>query len=207
MKPLTPRALKHNHPVTFCYLFQNPESQMERNQQSFFATKADLETLLRKIEIQRPLQFFETGLFDSPMVRQIHSLIGIFNLGILPVGDHNQGPCYLVASQEYFIGVRPVPQRRGGIKYALDQEQNPKTIALRPSGTFGENCLIDGQVGTISDDPSSLELFLLFRKEMRIQFTKVNEFYVGAEAMELLDKGWRLTANEKSPILYDLKRD
>lgn len=200
-------ALEHKHPGTICYLSQNLESQMARNQQSFFATKADMESLLRKIELQRPLQFFETGLFDSPRTKQIHSLIGIPNLGLLPVGDHNQGPCYLVASQESSIDVRPVPQRRGGIKYAVDQEQNPKTIALRPSGTFGESCLIDGQVGTISDDPSSLELFLLFRKEMRVQFTKVNEFYVGAEAMELLDKGWRLTANEKSPILYDLKRD
>jgi len=67
--------------------------------------------------------------------------------------------------------------------------------------------LIDGQVGTISDDPHSLELFHLFRKEIRRLFTKVKEFYVGKEAGELLDKGWRLTANAKSPALYDLKRD
>lgn len=180
---------------------------MARNQQSFFATKADLEVLLRQIESERRLQFVETGLFDSPSIEPVNSLLGAPNLGCLPVGDHNQGPCYLVASREISIDVRPVPQRRGGTKYAVDQEQNRKTIAFRPSGAFGENCLIDGQVGTISDDPSSLELFHLFRKEMRRQFTKVNEFYVGKEAGELLDKGWRLTANAKSPALYDLKRD
>ena len=180
---------------------------MARNQQSFFATKADLESLLREVESKRQLQFVETGLFDSPSVEPIHSLLGAPNLGHLSAGDHNQAPCYLVASQEIFIDVRPVPQRRGGTKYAVDQQQNPKTIAFRPSGAFGENCLIDGQVGTISDESSSLELFQLFRKQMRRQFTKVKEFYVGKEAGELLDKGWRLTANVKSPPLYDLRRD
>ncbi len=195
--------------MTTCCLCQNqnPRNSMARNQQSFFATKADLESLLREVESKRQLQFVETGLFDSPSVQPVYSLLGAPNLGHLAAGDHNQGPCYLVASREISIDVRPVPQRRGGTKYAVDQQENPKTIAFRPSGVFGENCLIDGQVGTISDDPNSLELFQLFLKEMRRQFTKVKEFYVGKEAGELLDKGWRLTGNAKSPTLYDLKRN
>ena len=180
---------------------------MARNQRSFFATKADLKFLLQEVESERQLQFVETGLFDSPSIEPILSLHGVPNLGNLSVGDHNQGPCYLVAGQDISIVVRPVPQRRGDTKYAVDQQENPSTIAFRPSGAFGDNCLIDGQIGTISDDPSSLELFQLFRKEMRRQFAKVNEFYVGREAGELLDKGWRLTANVKSPVIYDLKRD
>ena len=180
---------------------------MAKNQLSFFATKADLESLLRTVESERQLQFVETGLFDSPKLEPMHSLVGAPKLGNLSTGDHNHGPCYLVACREISIEVRPVPQRRGGIKYAVDQQANPKTIAFRPSGAFGENCLIDGQAGTVSDDSSSLELFQLFSKELRRQFTKVSEFYVGKEAGELLDKGWRLTANAKSPTLYDLKRD
>jgi len=180
---------------------------MARNQQSFFATRADLELLLREVELERQLQFVETGLFDSPRVKPLHSLLDTPSLGRLSVGHRNQGPCYLVASLEIAIVVRPVPQRRGGTKYAVDQQENPKTIAFRPSGAFGENCLIEGQVGTISNDSSSLELIQLFRREMRRQFEKVNEFYVGKEAGELLKKGWRLTANVKSPATYDLKGD
>ena len=180
---------------------------MARNQQSFFATKADLELLLQEVESERQLQFVETGLFDSPSIEPIHSLLAAPSLGILSVGDHNQAPCYLVASRDISIVVRPVPQRCGGTKYAVDQQENPKTIAFRPSGAFGENCLIDGQLGTISDGPRSLELLQLILKEMRRQFAQVKEFYVGKEAGDLLDKGWRLTANVKSPALYDLKRD
>lgn len=179
---------------------------MNRNQQYFFATKTDLSSLLQVIESERHLQFVETGLFDSPGVEPIHSLLNVPSLGRLSVGDHNQGPCYLIFNQGLPINVRAVPQRRGGIKYAVDQQGNQKTISFRPSGTFGENCLIDGQVGTISSDPCSLELFRSVCKEIKRQYMKINEFYVGKEARELLDKGWRLTANVKSPARYDLRR-
>jgi hypothetical protein len=147
------------------------------------------------------------GLFDSPNVEPQESLLGNPNLGSMTVGDANHEADYLVFTRGISIEVRPVPQRRGGIKYAVDQLANPKTIAFRPGGAFGQACLIAGQVGTASDDPNSLELFQLFSKQTRHQFAKIKSSFVGKEAGELLDKGWRLTANAKSPTLYDLKRD
>lgn len=180
---------------------------MAKNQLSFFATKADLESLLRAVESKQQLQFLVTGLFDSPAVAPMQSLLAVRNLGRMDVGDPNHAAGYLVASRESSIEVRPVPQHRGGVKYAVDQLANPKTIAFRPGGSFGETCLIAGQAGTAYDNPSSLELFHTFSKEVRRQFTKIKSFYVGKEASELLDKGWRLTINAKSPALYDLKRD
>src|ERR1051325_1834555 len=180
---------------------------MAKNQLSFFATKADLESLLRTLESKRQLQFMMTGLFDSPKVEAIQSLFAVPDLGQVDVGDANQAVVYLVANRGSIIEVRPVPQQRGGVKFAVDQIANPTTIAFRPGGAFGEICLIPGQVGTTSDDRSSLELFHAFSKEVRHQFVKVRAFYVGKEAGELLDKGWRLTAHAKSPAAYDLKRD
>ena len=180
---------------------------MAKNQISFFATKSDLESLLRAIESKRQLLFVTTGLFDSPRVEPMESVLAARDLGRIDVGDANQSACYLVANREIAVEVRSVPQKSGGVKYSVDQLANPRTIAFRPSGSFGERCLIAGQVGTASDNPSSLELFQMFSKEVRNQFAKIKSFYVGKEAGELLDKGWRLTANAKSPTLYDLKRD
>lgn len=180
---------------------------MAKNQLSFFATKADLESLLRPLETERRLQFALAGLFDSPDFQPMPSLLVATNLGKPGVADANQSPAYLVAPCETSIEARPVPQRGGGSKYALDQLANPTAIAFRPGGSCGEQCLIAGQVGTASDHASSLELFHAFTKELRRQFTKIKSFYVGKEAGELLDKGWRLTNNAKSPALYDLKRD
>jgi hypothetical protein len=92
------------------------------------------------------------------------------------------------------------------VRYAVDQLANPKTVVLQPGGQF-EGCIIAGQLGTVSDDPTSLELFRFISKQVRRLFTKVKAFYVGKEASELLGRGWRLTANVKAPPLYDLKRD
>jgi hypothetical protein len=35
---------------------------------------------------------------------------------------------------------------------------------------------------------------------------KIKSYYVSKMAAALLDEGWRLTSNTKSPSIYDLKR-
>lgn len=180
-----------------------------RHQLSFFATKSDLESLLRSLEAERRFQFVLTGIFDSPDFEPMASLFNTLDLGKrgIVVANSNQLPAYLVAPRETTIQTRPIPQCGGESKYAIDQLANPTTIVFRPGGYCGQQCLIAGQVGTVSDHPSSIKLFHAFAKHIRHQFAKIKSFYVGKEAEELLDKGWRLTHNAKSPVLYDLKRD
>lgn len=179
---------------------------MKKNQLNLFATKSDLENLLQAVESKYPLQFVRTGLFDSPVIEALQSLLDVPDIGKVSVGDAVQAPRYLVAIRTTHVEVETVPQRRGGIKYSVSQKNNPKTVVFSPGGVFAETALIDGAVGTISDDLNSLELFRLFSKEIQGQFKKIREYYVGKEAASLLDKGWRLTHNVRSPILYDLKR-
>jgi hypothetical protein len=180
---------------------------MTKNQLSFFATKVDLGSLLRAIESGRRLQFVMAGLFDSPEIAPKQSLLNIPNLGAVGSGDPNHEPKYLIADSGQPLEGRTVPQRRGGIKYAIDQRENSKTIVFQPGGTLREGCLIAGQFGTVSNEARSLELFNLFEMETRRQFTRIKSDYVGTEAAELLDAGWRLTGNATSPAIYDLKRD
>jgi hypothetical protein len=177
---------------------------MKRYQVNIFATKADLESLLRIIEAKQELQFVRTGLFDVVQNREV-TLFGS-NLGIAVSGDNNQEATYLVANRSECIQCRTVPQRSGDIKYAIDQQTNSRTIVFRPSGVFGEGCLIAGYIGTISTDPVAIALFQSFSREIKHQFKKIKSFYVGKEAEALLAKGWRLTSNIKSPLSYDLTR-
>ena len=180
---------------------------MATNQLSFFATRADLESVLRTVEAARSLQFVVAGLFDSAEIQSIHSLLKTPSLGIAEFADPNHETRYLVADRDLVIQIREVPQRRGGVKFAIDQQANPRTIGFQAGGQFGEKCLIAGQVGTVSDDQNSLELFRQFFKEFQRQFTRIKSYYIGKEAVELLKNGWRLTSNAKSPSLYDLKPD
>ena len=178
---------------------------MARNQISFFATKDDLSSLLRAVESDRRLQFVVGGTFDEmPDVKAQDSLLG--SLDLEGATSTINSAIYLLSAPGTSVEIERIEQRRGGVRYAVDQFANPKTVVLRPGGQL-EGCIVAGQLGTASDDPSSLELFQFIRKRVRRLFTKVKAFYVGNEASELLDKGWRLTANVKSPPLYDLKRD
>ena len=102
--------------------------------------------------------------------------------------------------------VRQVEQRKGGVKYFLDQLSHPESVVFRPGGVFGESeCIIDGQVGTVSDDKWSVDLYKVLLAEFKKQFTKIKSYYVGENAVERLNRGVRLTANVKSPLEYDLK--
>jgi len=172
----------------------------------FFATKFDLETLLRAIESKRELQYVRAGLFDVSALNHQPSLLNDSNFGNCTEGDSVQEVRYLVADRNVPFEIRPVPQHNGGTKYAIDQKANPKTIVFRPGGVFNNTAVIAGDAGTISDDAASLALFQLFSKDIKRQFQKIKSDYMGNEAVTLFDKGWRLTSSVKSPPLYDLTR-
>ncbi len=179
---------------------------MPTNQMGFFATRTDLEELLRAIEAKRKLRYVEVGLFDEAILVQRESFSEIPDLGVANRGDANQEPAFLVADRRSMVQVRAVQQRSGGTKFAIDQVSNPHTIAFRPGGTFADAAVIAGQVGTVSDDAESLGLFKLFAAEIRRRFTKIGSYYVGKDAGALLGAGYRLTASVRAPPLYDLRR-
>lgn len=125
-----------------------------------------MESVLRVVESARALQFVVAGLFDSADVQSQHSLVGTVSLGVVGFGDPSLETRYLVADRDVPIQVRTVPQRRGGIKFAMDQQSNPRTIGFQPAGQFEERCLIAGQAGTVSDHQDSLELLRAFSKRV-----------------------------------------
>lgn len=180
---------------------------MAKDHLPFFATREDSAAVLEVIEGQRELQFVRTGLFDSPELDRTLSLARAPGLGLAPTGNTVLEPTYLVAARALPIEVRPVEQRKGGTKYAVDQMVNPRTIAFHPGGLFEQGCLISGEVSTASPEPESMELIKLFIKELRKRFTKVNAFYLGPRALELFDQGWRLTPTTRAPREVDLRRD
>ena len=69
-----------------------------------------------------------------------------------------------------------------------------------------DRVLLAGQIGTASGDGASLRLFLAFSRIVRSQFVKVKSYWLGSEAVQLLDSGGRLAATPNAPPEYDLKR-
>ena len=162
----------------------------------FFATEHDLAGILSDIDVERPIKVVAGGVFDTPTV-QVASISTKLNPSMT----------YLIADQGALIEVRAVPQRDGCRKFAIDQLDNPKTVALRAGGFIERCCLVAGQIGTSTNDPISLELYKYIAKRMKKLFVKVKSYYLGREAAQLLDEGIRLTANPKAPLIYDLSRN
>jgi hypothetical protein len=170
----------------------------------FFATRDDLIFVLQMVEEQYALKYIKCGLFDAADRPVYSSFTEIQYLGIAVKGDWNFEDNYLVLFSEATVRVRAVPQRRGGIKYAVDQQQNPESITIKPGGRYADSAVIAGIVGTVHHDKRAEELLAAFIKAFKIRFVKAKSYIVGPEALKLLESGFRLAQSIKSPTEFDL---
>ena len=170
----------------------------------FFATRNDHLPMLRQITTGRSLRFFPAGVFDEQPT-PFGSPERIPSLGVAESGDRNHTASFLVLPTTVPVQPRPIHLQAGGTRVAIDQLINPKSVAFRPGGEWdGGNVIIEGDLGTISDDPSSAELWSAFAKPIKKGWKRVKAYYVGPEALAVLRAGGRLTASVRSPELYDL---
>lgn len=179
---------------------------MKSRQIMFFSLLPDIEPILKKIESSVEINYFKIGMFDSRDIPHYQSIFDAPDFGFTLSGDWNRIDSYLVMPKSALLDIRDIPQKAGGIKYAVDQSVNAKSIELKVGGIYkaSENILVAGRVATISEGIFSLETFKLFSSLIRKEFKRIGTFYVGKNAEEKLRSGWRLVTNDKSPKEYDL---
>jgi hypothetical protein len=146
------------------------------------------------------------GLFkvNSPQTYPSYVDIPDFGLASHPTAVAN--PSYLVSSARTAVRVREVPQKAGGVRFAIDPKWNEDTVVFSPGGRHGSNVILYGMVGTVSSSAVSKALYGSFAVPLRKSFRKQHEFYVGPKAFELWQAGFRLTAGAASPLEFDLKK-
>ncbi|MDZ4151340.1 hypothetical protein [Methylicorpusculum sp.] len=180
---------------------------MIKKQLSFYATRDDLLKVLEAAASKTNFYYACVGQSDNglPIVYEAANAIPNFSGALY--GDLNRESFCLLIEPNVEPGVRVVEQSNGGVKYFFDQVSHPASVVLKPGGVLDDSeCIISGQVGTISQDKWSEEIYKSVAASFRKQFTKIKSFYVGSEASEKLDLGFRLTTNIKSPTEYDLLR-
>ena len=179
---------------------------MAKRQVMFFATTADIISVLSALEVLETLKYTRAGLFHTSMPQNYLSYVEIPTLGRTTHPNAVGNPMYLLSRRVVQIKVRNVPQKSGGVLFAIDQLKNPDTIVLRPGGWYGNDVILYGTADTISPSAESKSLYLLAAKVLRKYFTRQEEFLVGPEAREAWNAGARLTIGAASPPEYDLKR-
>lgn len=180
---------------------------MKSKQIMFFTTLEDITSIIKEIESEYSIKYFKNGLFDDTNFQQYDSAFDIPNLGFTEHGDWNLSQSYFVIPKSNILSIRDIPQRKGGIKYAVDGNINKDNIEFKPCGIYTgkENIIVAGRIATISETAFSQQLYKEFATKIKKNFSKIEEFYVGKEAEQKLRSGWRLVTNEKLAAGFDLK--
>jgi hypothetical protein len=179
---------------------------MTGRQLTFFATTADLNTVLSLLEAAEPLQYTTAGVFDINVLDNYFSHADIPDFGhcVRPSSVGNKR--YLVSAQGTKIHVRPVPQHAGGVLYAVDQLVNPDTMIVSPGGRYGQHVILSGRLDTVSHSAAAKKLYSSAARIFRRTFVRHEEFLLGPEAASLWTNGVRLTASASSPVAFDVKQ-
>ncbi len=168
-----------------------------------FATTGDLAKLLSTAESKMAMAFYHAGLVEKNAPCKLGTSTEFLD-AIMASGE--MAPRLLVVPASEVVRVRQIPQKKGGMHYAIDQLENPNSIMVTPGGMINSTTLLGGQIDTISDAPESLALYATFAKVARKQFTNIKSNWVGPEAIRVLDSGGRLIGTRKAPPECDLKR-
>ena len=178
---------------------------MSTNKLNFYSTALDLAAVLAEAERVKPMQYAQAGLFESDIPRIYYSYADIPNFGraVRPTAIAN--PTYLVTMPGNQIVPRRVPQPTGGVLFAIDQQVNGQTAALRPGGRFGNDVILCGVLGTISQRSEAIDLYRALARTIRRSFIKEGQSWVGREAREARSRGVRLTIGADSPREFDLE--
>jgi hypothetical protein len=171
----------------------------------FYATKDDLLPVIEAFEAKEPVKYVLTGLHRGAELTVYSRGRDIGTLGLpAPHANAISGYNYLVALSTEIIQVQTCPQNSGGVRYAVDQGVNPRTITLLHGAFFAPDVLLYGRVGTVSDEPVAIRLYRAFSGALTKRFHRIQEFWVGPNAAKLLVSGCRLTIGANSPREFDL---
>lgn len=177
---------------------------MARKQISFFATRVDICEVLEETALKTNYLFSCLDI-NSEVPKVYQRVDELDDLSVALCGDQSREKFYLLICPGADPITRAVEQSSGEQRYFFDQLSHPASVMLRPGGVMKDlDCIICGQLGTVSNDEWSEALYKVLSASIRKRFTKIKSYYLGTEAIEKMDEGYRLTSSVNAPKEYDL---
>lgn len=171
----------------------------------FYCLKEEFKIIFKYLETTFKVKYAKAGLLDEKSYC-FTSLSENFDYEVIS-SDWNSLDKYLILRDEDDLINREVLQRKGGIKFAVDQLENNNSLVLFLGGLYKEEAIIASKIVSISKDLFPKEFMKELSKYLKKEFVNVNGFYVSKSALDFYRKGVRLTTDAKSSNLYDLKID
>ena len=165
--------------------------------QFFARTNSDLCSVLDAVEAQCGIKDVECGLFD------VADRPAFATFRRRPTDSARIRQLLFLLSQEGNCKVRTVAQRRGGLRYAVDQMANPGTVVLKPGIDKNDSALVAGTMGTIHGDNTSSMLMRIFAAEVKSRFQRIKNLGGRTRRRDSI-RHTKLTHSITAPPDYDL---
>ncbi len=176
---------------------------MRSKQIFFYVLKEDLVKILKSIESNFDIKYAEAGLMNE-RVSSIDSLASVEGIGNVDYGDWNHNKKYLLLSKSKSLQIREIPQKKGGIKYAIDQMKNEDSVVFYFGGLYKDDAIIASKIATISNTEFTKNIFKYISNYIKKNFKNVRGFYVSSGSLEKAKNGIRLTTDTNGSLDYDL---
>jgi hypothetical protein len=169
----------------------------------FYATRADLLTVLTALESTETIKYVQAGYSSSDDFPVFYSAEDIETLGTTQAESWNSATRYLVMGKHETLNIeRTVFEDR--IRFGVYPGINATSIGLSPSGVLRDGFLIYGRIASLDLTDESKRLQRKLARIFKKRFKRVGYAHVGNEAFELLKAGWRLSQAVQNPPEYAL---
>lgn len=174
----------------------------------FFATPSDIAPALRRFETNAPLKFIETEMLSTPNRAIYLASSEIPQPGIATYERGSGSKTYMVSHRDTKNHLHTFQADDGRRRWLLRNGDNEETVLLTLAGIWPKTgTLLPGNMNTLHETRVAQELMRWFVSALKKeQFTKVDLWWLGPEALAMLRAGKRLTTTaEQSPPEFDLK--
>ena len=172
----------------------------------FFATQADIVTVLERFEIKAPIKFVETGTRATANRPIYLASCEIPQLGRSTHETGNASTTYMVSRRDTKNQMYVFLDDSGQKKWLLSNGDNEETTLLTPAGLWKTGTLLPGNMSTMHNTPVAQQLMRLFLSTLKQEgFRRIGIWWLGGEALAMLKAGKRLVQAEQSPPEFDLR--
>lgn len=171
----------------------------------FFATPSDIVPVLARFEAGEPLKFVEMGVTTTPNRAIYLTSNEIPNPGIATHETGSMSEAYLVSHRDTKNAITGFIDRKGENRWSLANSDNEDSVILTISGLWKTGTLLPGNIATLHSSQAAQQLMKRFQSALRREgFSRIRGWWLGAEALERLKAGKRLTVTaEQSPPQFD----
>jgi hypothetical protein len=181
----------------------NPITREKSGSLYFYSTLDDYINTISCIDDLANAKYVPSGQQRSTVFESCNHVTEIPNIGVSISGDTNKQRHWKIIdrSREPEVLERTLPD--GTKTYDTNLRGQ---LSFTPSGMYLNSVMIAGCFNILSTDNHAISLYNKYTNKIKSQFSKVQMFWIGPDALKLFDSGMRFTKATQMPEVYNLAR-